>query len=68
MNVQPVSDAVKEMALELAREYGIRPLPEGKQPPDGYYSVGIYTGGALKKPVANPKSARDGTKRTSARK
>ena len=53
MNAQPVSDAVKEMALELAREYGIRPLPEGEQRPDGYYSVGIYTGGALKKPAAN---------------
>jgi hypothetical protein len=52
MNVQPVSDAVKEMALELAREYDIRPLPEGERRPDGYYSVGIYTGGALKKPVA----------------
>jgi hypothetical protein len=57
MNVQPVSDAVKEMALELAREYGIRPLPEGEQRPDGYYSVGIYTGGALKKPVATSKKA-----------
>ncbi len=57
MNVQPVSDAVKEMALELAREYGIRPLPEGEQRPDGYYSVGIYTGGALRKPAANVKKA-----------
>ena len=55
MNIQPVSDAVKDMALELAREYGIRPLPEGEQRPDGYYSVGIYSGGALKKPVANLK-------------
>jgi hypothetical protein len=55
MNVQPVSDAVKEMALELAREYGICPLPEGEQRPDGYYSVGIYTGGSLKKPVASSK-------------
>jgi hypothetical protein len=55
MNAQRVSDAVKEMALELAREYGVRPLPEGEQRPDGYYSVGIYTGGALKKPMANPK-------------
>jgi hypothetical protein len=58
MNVQPVSDPVKEMAVELAREYGIRPLAEGEQPPDGYYSVGIYTGGALKKPAANPKRDR----------
>jgi hypothetical protein len=55
MNAQSVSDPVKEMALQLAREYGIRPLAEGEQPPDGYYSVGIYTGGALKKPVAKPK-------------
>jgi hypothetical protein len=53
MNAQPVSDAVKEMALELAREYGIRPFAEGEQAPDGYYSVGIYTGGALKKPAAS---------------
>jgi hypothetical protein len=57
MNVQAVSDAVKEMGLELAQEYGIRALPVGEQRPDGYYSVGIYTGGALKKRAANPKKA-----------
>ncbi|MEA2787358.1 MAG: hypothetical protein QOF71_3462 [Candidatus Eremiobacteraeota bacterium] len=59
MNTQPVSDAVRQMALELAREYDVRPLSEGEQRPDGYYSVGIYTGGALKKPVAN---SRKGTR------
>ena len=58
MNAQPVSDAVKEMALELAREYGIRPLPEGERRPDGYYSVGIYTGGALKKPAGDTRRGR----------
>ena len=57
MNAQPVSDAVKEMALELAREYGIRPLREGERRVDGYYSVGIYTGGALKKTAANSRKA-----------
>lgn len=50
---QLVSDAVKEMAQELAREYQIRPLGENEQRPDGYYSVDHYTGRALKKPAAD---------------
>jgi hypothetical protein len=55
-NSQPVSDAVKEMAQELAREYHIRPLGEDEQRPDGYYSVDHYFGGALKKPLADKKN------------
>ena len=39
-----VSDAVKEMALELEREYRIRPLGVGEDRSDGYYAVGHYTG------------------------
>jgi hypothetical protein len=38
-----VSDAVREMALELVREERIRPLGSDEQRPDGYYSVGHYT-------------------------
>jgi hypothetical protein len=54
---QLVSDAVKEMAQEFAREYQIRPLGENEQRPDGYYSVGHYTGRALKKPTAGAKKS-----------
>ena len=52
---QPVSDAVKEMAQQFAREYHIRPLGENEQRPDGYYSVDHYTGRALKKPRTSTK-------------
>jgi hypothetical protein len=55
---QLVSDAVKEMAQEFAREYQIRPLAENEQRPDGYYSVDHYFGGALKKPLADTKKSR----------
>jgi hypothetical protein len=41
---QGVSDAVKQMALELEREYDIQPLGEAEERPDGYYTVGHYTG------------------------
>jgi hypothetical protein len=40
----PVSDAVRDMALELMREEHIAPLGDAEQRPDGYYSVGHYTG------------------------
>lgn len=56
-NGRLVSDAVKEMAQELAREYNIRPLGENEQRPDGYYSVDHYFGGALKKPLADTKKS-----------
>jgi hypothetical protein len=39
-----VSDAVKEMALDLEREYHIRPLEADEERPADYYSVGHYTG------------------------
>jgi hypothetical protein len=55
-NSQHVSDAVKEMAQELAREYHIRPLGDEEQRPDHYYSVDHYFGGALKKPRADSKN------------
>jgi len=45
---QLVSDAVREMARELAREYNIPPLRPGEERPDGYYSVGHYTGKPVK--------------------
>jgi hypothetical protein len=54
-NSQPVSDDFKTLGQELERELNIRPLGENEQRPDGYYSVDHYLGGALKKPVANPK-------------
>lgn len=38
-----VSDAVRDMALELVHEERIRPLGADEQRPDGYYSVGHYT-------------------------
>jgi hypothetical protein len=40
----PVSEPVHEMALELMQEQHIQPLAAGEQRPDGYYSVGHYTG------------------------
>ncbi|MDB5072074.1 MAG: hypothetical protein JWM87_3185 [Candidatus Eremiobacteraeota bacterium] len=43
-NVQPVSDAVKEMALQLEREFGIRPLGADEERADDAYAVGHYTG------------------------
>jgi hypothetical protein len=54
-NIQRVSDDFKTLGQELERELDIRPLGENEQRPDGYYSVDHYLGGALKKPVANPK-------------
>jgi len=45
---QLVSDAVREMAEELAREYKIPPLRPGEVRPDGWYSVDHYTGRPVK--------------------
>jgi hypothetical protein len=42
-NVQAVSDAVKEMALQLEQELGIRPLDDEERA-DEAYTVGHYTG------------------------
>lgn len=42
-NVQPVSDAVRAMALQLEQEFGIRPLGDEDRA-DEAYTVGHYTG------------------------
>jgi hypothetical protein len=41
---QPVSDAVKAMALGLEQEFGIRPLGIDEDRDEDAYIVGHYTG------------------------
>lgn len=43
-----LSQAVKDMALELERYYGIRPLEDGERRPDGYYTPHHYTARGLR--------------------
>jgi hypothetical protein len=48
-----VSDALKNVGQELAREFGIRPLQPGERRPDGYFLVSHLTG----KPIIKDRNA-----------
>jgi hypothetical protein len=43
-----IPESLKQLGVDLEREYGIKPLREGEERPDGYYTPNHYTSHGLR--------------------